>query len=247
MMRTRWFVLSVFIILSACSGKNKKSINLSKDTVFVKHRSVAKPMSALERKYIDAGLVDVHQFDTSIRVLLKYATSDNFVKCNVYGSLEKAYTQKDVAEMLAKAQKYLNEKKQGYHLIIFDATRPMSVQKKMWDTLKMPAYEKIKYLSNPAYGGGLHNYGVAVDLSIVDDKEKELDMGTPFDFMGELASPQCEAKMLSTRKLTQQQIDNRKLLRSIMNKAGFYAIPYEWWHFNLCAIQTAQSKYKVIE
>ena len=116
----------------------------------------------------------------------------------------------------------------------------------MWDTLKMQPFEKIKYLSDPKTGG-LHNYGLAVDISILNKKGKELDMGTPFDFMGELASPQCETKMLASGKLTQEQIDNRKLLRYIMNKAGFYAIPYEWWHFNLCTIQTAKNNYKVIE
>jgi len=246
MMRTKWFVLSVFVLLSSCGGRNSKPIENRKDLISAKKIKAEKKISALEKKYIAAELIDIHQLDTNIKVDLKYATASNFIKCNVYGDLDKAYLQKDVAEKLANAQKYLDEKKQGYRLIIFDAARPLSVQQKMWDTLKMPPSEKIKYLSNPKTGG-LHNYGVAVDISILNEKGKELDMGTPFDFMGELASPKCETAMLNAGKLTQQQIDNRKLLRSVMNKAGFYAIPYEWWHFNACTLQTAKSKYKVIE
>ena len=245
-MKNKLFVIFSLVLLSACGGQNNKSVNGSKDSLTIKKREIAKPISALEKKYIAAGLINIHQLDTSIKVNLKYATTDNFIKCNVYGNLDKAYFQNEVAEKLVNAQKYLKEKNKNFSLIIFDATRPLSVQKKMWDILKMQPSEKIKYLSDPKTGG-LHNYGLAVDISILDEKGKELDMGTPFDFMGKLASPQCETKMLSAGKLTQQQIDNRKLLRSVMNKAGFYAIPYEWWHFNLCTIQTAKSKYKVIE
>ena len=234
------------MLFSACGRQSNKSVNGSKDSLTIKIRKVVKPISALEKKYIAAGLIDIHQLDTSIKVNLKYATTDNFIKCNVYGILDKAYFQKEVAEKLVSAQKYLKEKNKDLSLVIFDATRPLSVQKIMWDTLKIQPSEKIKYLSDPKTGG-LHNYGLAVDISILDEKGKELDMGTSFDFMGELASPQCETKMLITGKLTQQQIDNRKLLRSVMTKAGFYAIPYEWWHFNLCTIQTAKNKYKVIE
>ena len=246
MIKIKYFSLLIILLLFACSSRNSKVFNASKDSLSIIKREVVKPISALEKKYIAAGLIDIHQLDTSIKVNLKYATTDNFIKCNVYGNLDKAYFQKEVAEKLVNAQKYLKEKNKGYSLIIFDATRPLSIQKIMWDTLKMQPFEKIKYLSDPKTGG-LHNYGLAVDISILNKKGKELDMGTPFDFMGELASPQCETKMLASGKLTQEQIDNRKLLRYIMNKAGFYAIPYEWWHFNLCTIQTAKNNYKVIE
>jgi D-alanyl-D-alanine dipeptidase len=71
-------------------------------------------------------------------------------------------------------------------------------------------------------------------------------MGTPFDFFGEAAEPQLEYKMLQEGVLTQQQIDNRKILRSVMQKAGFRQLPAEWWHYNSCSREEAKIKYAVI-
>ena len=116
----------------------------------------------------------------------------------------------------------------------------------MWDTVKIPMAEKTKYLSNPKYGS-LHNYGAAVDISIVDEKNIPLDMGTSYDFFGELAYPEKEQQMLREGKLTQQQIDNRKLLRAVMQKASFFNIQTEWWHFNSCTREFAAQNYKIIE
>jgi D-alanyl-D-alanine dipeptidase len=164
----------------------------------------------------------------------------------MYGNFNKAYLQKDVAVKLVQAQRYLNELKLGYRLIIYDAVRPRSVQQKMWDTLKVPFNEKIKFLSNPALGS-LHNFGAAVDISILDEKHHALDMGTPFDYEGELAYPESETKLLKEGKLTSEQVDNRKLLRMVMNKAGFFNIETEWWHFNSCTLEKAIEKYKIIE
>ena len=141
----------------------------------------------------------------------------------MYGDFDKAYLQKDVAVKLVNAEKYLSKTKSGYRLIIYDAASPRSIQKKMWDTLKMPFSEKIKYLANPKTGG-LHNYGAAIDLSIIDEKGEPLDMGTSYDYLGALASTKNEIKMLNENKLTQLQINNRKLLRGAMLNAGFYQI-----------------------
>jgi len=233
-------------MFSACGTGNKDNEKKTDSTSVKKEVKVEKQKSELEKELIADGLIDIHQLDTTIKVELKYATTDNFTKCNLYGDLDKAYLQKDAAEKLVSAEKYLNEQEPGYRLIIFDAARPLKIQKKMWDTLNMPFMEKIKYISSPKQGGS-HNYGVAVDLSIIDNKGKELDMGTSFDFFGELASPQSETKMLNEGKLTRQQIENRKLLRSIMSKAGFSGIPFEWWHFITCSLKSAKSKYKLIE
>jgi D-alanyl-D-alanine dipeptidase len=224
--------------------RNEKS-HLSRKDLFSK-TNVRKPLSAIELTCIHAGLIDIHTLDTTIAVELKYASIDNFMHGNMYGDFKKAYLQKDVAEKLVHAQKYLNELKEHYRLIIYDAVRPRSVQQKMWDTLKIPFNEKIKFLSNPKLGS-LHNFGAAVDISILDDKHQALDMGTPFDYEGELAYPESEAKLLKEGMLSEKQIDNRKLLRKVMYKAGFYNIETEWWHFNACTLEQAMKKYKIIE
>jgi D-alanyl-D-alanine dipeptidase len=93
----------------------------------------------------------------------------------------------------------------------------------------------------------LHNFGAAVDLSIVDEKNNPRDMGCAFDTNDEIAYPSAEARLLSAGRLTQQQVDNRKLLRTVMYKAGFYNIQTEWWHFNSCTREAAWAKYKIIE
>jgi zinc D-Ala-D-Ala dipeptidase len=143
-------------------------------------------------------------------------------------------------------QKYLNELKEGYKLIIFDAARPHSVQQYMWDSSGVSNSQKINYLSNPAMGS-IHNYGCAVDISILDNKGKALDMGTSFDCMDIASGTANELELLKQGKLTQQQIDNRILLRKVMAHAGFFNVQSEWWHFNFCSIQIAKSKYKIIE
>ena len=63
------------------------------------------------------------------------------------------------AEALRKAQAELKRRRPDLSLCIFDATRPMSVQQTMWDAVKDTP--KYFYVSNPAHGGGMHNYGMA--------------------------------------------------------------------------------------
>ena len=65
------------------------------------------------------------------------------------------------AAALKKAQAELRQIRPDLSLIIFDATRPMSVQQTMWNAVKNTNHSF--YVSNPANGGGMHNYGMAVD------------------------------------------------------------------------------------
>ncbi len=188
-----------------------------------------KPMSEYEKMFRDSGLVDLEEYIPGIKIDLKYTTLDNFVKADVYGDLEKCFLRKEAAEKLKKAQELLHEKHPSYTLLVFDGVRPFRVQQFMWDSLHIP--NKRNYLAPPSEGS-IHNYGCAVDLSIADSLGQELDMGTPFDFFGELAQPQLEGQMLANGKLTQEQHANRMLLRSTMRKAGFFDIKTEWWHFN---------------
>ncbi|MBI2270381.1 MAG: M15 family metallopeptidase [Bacteroidetes bacterium] len=199
-----------------------------------------------EQPFIIAGLVNVKQIIPSVLIDLRYSGLNNFMDTDVYGDIANAYLQPDVTEKLAKAQNALREKHPGYNLIIYDAARPLRVQQLMWDSIKVPKGEKTKYLSNPQYGS-LHNYGAAVDIGIADSLGRELDMGTPYDFFGEEASPRREAAMLAEGKLTIVHVKNRQMLRDIMYKAGFFNIQTEWWHFNACTLENAARSYKLIE
>jgi D-alanyl-D-alanine dipeptidase len=193
------------------------------------------------------GLVALNDIAPAILVDLKYTSTDNFMHKQLYHSIGKAYLVKEVAERLAKCQEFLSKLKPGYHLLVYDATRPVSVQQEMWESLdSIPYAERIKFVSNPK-NGSLHNYGAAVDLTIANEKGETLDMGAGFDDIRLIAYPENEAYFLQTGELTEQHIENRRLLRKVMQSQGFRNLPTEWWHFNACSRIEAKKKYKRIE
>jgi len=218
-------------------------VSSNKDSILKKYEYI---IDSLEKNIIKAGLVNIKGLDSTIVVDLKYSSTDNFLGTDVYGALGNCYLQKDVADKLVLAQMLLKTKYPYYSLIVYDGVRPRSVQRIMWDLIKVPATDKTKYLSSPLYGS-LHNYGAAIDLSIIDEHGHALDMGTKYDYFGELAYPEKEEQLVKEGKLTEKQIINRKLLRDIMEQSGFTIIETEWWHFNSCTRNEAMQKYKIIE
>ncbi|MDP5168855.1 MAG: M15 family metallopeptidase [Bacteroidia bacterium] len=202
-------------------------------------------ISPLEQSLRDAGLVNVQDIDPTIRVDLAYSTEDNFLHTDVYGDLRRCYLQPEVAQMAAKASACLLTKDAKLRLIIFDGVRPRSVQYKMWDIVK--GTDQQEYVAAPSGGGGLHNYGVAIDLGLYHVDTGLVDMGTPFDYFGELAQPRFETRFVKEGLLSQQQLDNRRALRACMLEAGFAGILSEWWHFNAFPKEIARQKYKIVE
>ena len=102
-----------------------------------------------------------------------------------------------------------------------------------------------KFVANPKKGS-MHNYGIAVDVTIVDENDKEIDMGfTPF-YRSNLSIYWGYAK-LKMFDLSESQKQNRKLLSNVMKKAGFFPLSYEWWHFNGMQKEEARKKYQIIE
>lgn len=183
------------------------------------------------------GYVNVAEQDSSILVSLMYARSDNFTGKLLYNDLREAYLHKDAIAPLLKAQRLLHEVHPDYNLIIFDAARPMHVQQQMWDVVK--GTRQQIYVSNPARGGGMHNYGLAVDISIVNAQGDTIPMGTKVDHLGREAHTDYTA-------INPEALQNRRLLISVMREAGFRSLPTEWWHFNLVSRNVAREKYKVI-
>lgn len=203
--------------------------------------------SDLEMQFIQAGLMRVREVIPDVIVDLKYSTTDNFLHHDVYGDLTQAYLQPDVTLMLKKAYAALQQKDSSLTFIIYDATRPLHIQYKMWEILDMPLEEKGKYLSNPK-NGSIHNYGAAVDISLARKSDSvALDMGTPFDFFGPEAEPVQEQLMMKSGKLSATQYQNRLLLRNAMQAAGFRQLPTEWWHYNACSREEAKKRYNCVE
>ncbi|MCC8088742.1 MAG: M15 family metallopeptidase [Rikenellaceae bacterium] len=191
------------------------------------------------------GLVDLTQLDPSIKVRLMYATADNFVGEVLYDDITRAFLRPEAAEAVVRAQQSLKEEFPGYSLLIYDAARPMSVQKKMKD--KVRGTDMDIYVSSPENGGGLHNYGMAVDITIVDKSGEPLSMGTDFDFLGKESNIDREKELVATGKITENERQNRELLRKVMKKAGFMPLKTEWWHFNYCTRAYARSNLPLIE
>ena len=194
--------------------------------------------------YAIEDVVAVSQPISNIRVHLAYSTSDNFLHEDVYGDLEECYLRREVVEMLTTAQTLLEAKRKGYQLIAYDCLRPRSVQYKMWHLVKGTGKEG--YVADPEKGS-IHNFGAAVDVSIADQVGNPLDMGTPFDYFGDLAQPRYEDRFLKDGLLTEKQIENRRLLREIMKEAGFQTLPEEWWHFNAFSLEEVQRRYTIVE
>lgn len=198
----------------------------------------------VENKFIKAGLIDVHTIDQSIKVdLVNSDPEKNYFRENYYNGLNKAYLRKKIAKKISIAQKHLKLKYPEYSILIMDAARPRSVSQLMYDKMKGTKFEK--FVANPKKDS-MHNYGTAVDVTIVDGKDRQIDMGfTPF-YKNRLSIYWGYAK-LRMFDLSEKQKKNRKLLATTMKKAGFIPLSYEWWHFNGIPKDEARKKYQIIE
>lgn len=165
------------------------------------------------------AMVDIKRNIPYLVIDLRYAGIHNFMGCALYPPSGTTYLRKVAADSLQAVQKEL--KLNGLGLKIFDAYRPYSVTEKMWERV-----QDDRYAADPKYGSG-HNRGTAVDLTIIDLKTKiELEMGTGFDNFSDTAHHDFIL-------LPEAVIQNRKLLKSSMEKHGFKSLDTEWWHYSL--------------
>lgn len=199
----------------------------------------------LERTLIRQGLVNMNTVNKTVIQRMMYSTEDNFMQADVYGDFDACYLQPEVAERLSFAQNCLQEKDEQLSIIVFDCVRPRSVQFKMWEIVKDT--DQRKYVAAPTGGGSMHNYGAAVDLGLWHLDTGLVDMGTSFDFFGELAQPRYEDKFLKTGELSKEQVANRRALRACMLQAGFHGILSEWWHFVGFPRKEVRANYKIVE
>lgn len=192
-----------------------------------------------------AGMVDVARYAPDVMVDLMYDRADNFTGVRLYDGLDRAYMLPACAKAVARAQKLLQAERPGYRLKICDAARPMSVQRKMFRAVS--GTPKARYVGNPRNGGGLHNYGAAVDITIVGPDGRELPMGTPVDHLGIEANIDREPALVKSGKITSEEMANRRLLRKVMTQAGFKTIRTEWWHFQLCSRSAARTSLRRLD
>lgn len=195
----------------------------SQDTVLNKYGlwviDNVKMLQKTIRKNPDKRMVDLKQQMPGLLLDLRYCTINNFTKQPLYPLLKTTYLRKAAADSLTAIEKELN--KSGLGLKIFDAYRPYSVTEKMWEPV-----QDDRYAADPKKGSG-HNRGVAVDLTIINLATKEeLDMGTGFDNFTDSAHH-------TFTNLSEAVLQNRLLLKNIMEQHGFKALDTEWWHYYL--------------
>ncbi len=195
-------------------------------------------MSAYKRVMDPSGFVLLSDFVPQAIQEIRYFTTYNFVGDRIDGyeepcaliTTEAARALKDVSNA-AMAM--------GYRLKIFDAYRPVAAVKHfVWwafedaDTRMKPYfYPDIEKEDTISLGyiakNSSHSRGSTVDLTLLDMQTgKEVDMGGPFDFFGELSHPDYQG-------ITAEQYHNREVLARLMGRVGFVPYECEWWHFTL--------------
>jgi D-alanyl-D-alanine dipeptidase len=170
-------------------------------------------------EFSQADLVDLGKMNRTIRLEIRYATTNNFLG-TVFYSEARAFMQAPAAEAVVLAS--LRLKALGYGLLIHDAYRPWYVTKVFWDAT--PDDKKV-FVADPAKGSR-HNRGCAVDLTLYDLKTKKpVEMVSTYDETTARAYPDYPGG-------TSLQRWHRKLLRDAMEAEGFTVYEAEWWHFD---------------
>jgi D-alanyl-D-alanine dipeptidase len=167
----------------------------------------------------EADLIELIKRDKTIKLDIRYATTDNFVGRVVYPEA-RAFLQRPAAEAVIRVHKLL--KKQGLGLVIYDGYRPWGITKLFWEVV---SDDQRKYVADPAKGSK-HNRGCAVDLGIFDiETGKAIPMPSDYDEFTERASPDYQGG-------TELERANRDKLRKLMEAENFSVNPNEWWHFD---------------
>ena len=165
---------------------------------------------------------------------------------------------RSVLKRLVRAQQYLSQINPHLQLALFDAWRPISVQKFMFDyTIQKTCKSKGIDIDDLSVNGAIndvieevgcfwakpssdpltpppHSTGAAIDLTLADITGKTLDLGGEIDYIGPESSPDFYKKDSFKIPNSKNQVfqDRRSLLFSVMQQAGFAQHPNEWWHFS---------------
>lgn len=185
----------------------------------IRREALAAKPTERKGKFREPELVDLAALDPTLKLDIRYATTNNFLGTPLY-TFARAYLQKPAAEALVRVHKKLAD--QGLGLLIHDGYRPWAVTKIFWEATP-PKWRH--FVANPA-GGSRHNRGCAVDLTLYDRQT-----GRPVVMPGgydEMSDRSYEDYLGGT---TQQRV-YRETLRRAMEAEGFAVYEAEWWHFD---------------
>jgi zinc D-Ala-D-Ala dipeptidase len=190
----------------------------------ISQNSCSYPAVKTQKAYADSiakqpkhQLIPVKTLIKNIVLDIRYATANNFLQKKLYPS-SAAFLNIEAAKALKKVQDSLQQ--YGLGLKIYDAYRPYRYTCEMWELIK-----DERYVAHPASGSG-HNKGLAVDLTIINlATKKEIAMPTGFDNFSDTAHH-------SFTDLSTEVLNNRALLKNVMEYFGFNALATEWWHYS---------------
>lgn len=206
----KWHLPAVLLLSAACAitiPRNEYGLEVIKSSSLYRRTVAADPSKEL---------VDLARAVPNLLLDLRYAGPDNFMKRPLY-PVARAFLRRPAAEALREAQRELEDRDLG--LKVFDAYRPYSVTRLMWEPYKNP-----DFVADPAKGSR-HNRGCAVDVTLVDRGGNELSMPTAYDDFTSHARHDYQ-------DLPEESRRNRVLLREVMERHGFVALPSEWWHYD---------------
>ncbi len=198
------------------------------------------PTLRIEDLAAEPNFCRLSQLD-GLRIDLRYGSADNFAGRDLYGDLDCAWLHRDASDALAAALASLQAEHPNLSLLILDALRPQRVQEALWQALE--GTPLTMYLAHPTKGS-IHSFGMAVDVTLIDQDHRELDMGTRFDDLTQLSHPAFENQFLAEGRLTPVQLANRLLLRRVMTQNGFHGISTEWWHFDCGDRDLVRAQYR---
>ena len=188
-------------------------------------------------EYDSSDFVDISTIIPDIILEIRYYSTYNFVGERISGYKEPiALMTKEAAKALKKVNEYLKEK--GYLIKIYDSYRPQRAVDHFVNWTKNNDTKMKKYFypdlekkdiipKDYVASKSGHSKGSTIDLTLFDmNKGKEIDMGSTFDFFGEISHPDY-------LNITNEQKKNRKFLIDSMKQFDFEVIETEWWHFYL--------------
>jgi D-alanyl-D-alanine dipeptidase len=202
-----------------------------------------RPREALERAATQPEFEDLTSLP-QVKSDLRYGSTNNLLGRDVYGGYQRVLLHREAAAKFRKAASLLAERAPDLRFVVFDALRPQAAQLQFWEIVKGTPQQP--YFADPAKGS-IHSFGFAIDLGLLDSQGRELPMGTGFDDLSPLAEPRREEEFLAAGQLSAEHLKNRRLLRSLMEEAGFLSIPHEWWHFDALPPAEVRARFAIVE
>jgi D-alanyl-D-alanine dipeptidase len=175
-------------------------------------------------------LVDVRRYDPTI--IARYEKKDMLPYTG-----ERIFVRDKVARKLAKVNKKL-AKYGNFRLKVVYGYRHPDIQKKYFEKMRAKLQRLHPSLTDEELDSLTHNFvavplvaghptGGAIDVTIVNSKGNEIDMGTQ---IADFRNP--EKIKTFARGLSKEQKKNRRLLHDLLIAEGFAPFYGEWWHFS---------------